>query len=39
MGRKVKKCLKNYASAGRPVKIDFRTFSLFSHGGGRRVEK
>ena len=33
--RKVKKWLKSYASAGRLVKTDFRTFSLFLHGGGR----
>ena len=27
--------LESYPSAGRLVKIDFRTFALFLHGGGR----
>ena len=35
MRRKVKKGLKSYRSAGRLVKIDFATFFLFLHGGGK----
>ena len=35
MSRKVKKWLKTYPTAGRLVKMDFPTFSLFLHGGGK----
>ena len=35
MCRKVEKWLKRYPDAGRLVKMNFRTFSLFLHGGGR----
>ena len=35
MSRKVKKWLHSYPSAGRLVKMDFCTSSLFIHGGER----
>ena len=33
MSRKVKQWLKSDPSAGRPVKMDPPTFSVFLHGG------
>ena len=35
MNRKVKKWLKSYPSTGRLGKVEFHTFALFLHGGGR----
>ena len=35
MSRKVKKWQKRYPRAGRLVKMDFCTFALSLHGGGR----
>ena len=35
MSRKLKERLKSYPSADRLVKMDFNTFTLFLHGGGR----
>ena len=32
MNRKVKKWLKSYSGAGRLIKMDFHTFSLFLYG-------
>ena len=39
MCRKVEKWLKRYPDAGRLVKMNFRTFSLFLHGGGKMSRK
>ena len=39
MSRKVKKWLRSYPSAGRLENMDFATFSLFLHGGGRCVSE
>ena len=30
---------ENYPNGGRLVNMDFATFSLLLHGGGRRAEK